>query len=159
MAQLKDAISELSPEITKINELLPNTAIYADLLKTHFDTLKTSVVDLEAEGKALSLINTELHGGLSDTTAMLETQAHQADLVWGSWKQVGEATKSVDDIFRDLRPSLEDVYVSLSDNVNVALGDTFTKLGDIKTANTDPFDDLTTDGNEFYDALDKPHQP
>lgn len=156
---LKDAIAELPPELTKINDLLPMTAVHAEKLDTYFENLKVSVVDLKEEQRALNLIYTEGQQTLNDYAPALNLTAHNADLMWQGWKNVGAATQSVDDIFKDLRPSLEDVYDSLNSRVNVALGDTYLKLGDIKTANIDPFDDLKTAGNEFYDQLDQHINP
>ena len=78
---LSQAIRQLPPEISAVREGFDALAPTAERVAAIFDDLTVGIVDTAAEERALNLINTELHGGLTTTAVDLETLVRNANLV------------------------------------------------------------------------------
>ena len=70
---LTESIRALPPEIAAVREGFDALAPTAQRVAEVFADVQTSFVDLEEEERALNLINSELHGGLTTTAVDLET--------------------------------------------------------------------------------------
>lgn len=115
---LTGAIRELPPAITAVRNEFDPLAATADRVNAVFEDLTVSVVDLTEEERALNLINSELHGGLTAIAFELETTAHNANLVNPAVNDAAESVRAYASELDSARFSSESLNEISSASIN-----------------------------------------
>ena len=153
---LSGAIRELPPELTAVRTEFDVLAPTAARVAAVFKDIETSVVDLEEEERALNLINSELHGGLTTTAEALQLTAHNANLVNPAISQGVESFRNYANIIGDVNLAYDDIIPATQDFVDglVRQETAFDDLREATEAADISLDALDTTFNKIPDTVD-----
>ena len=152
---LKGSIEDLPPEITAVrtefNALAPTAKRVDDLFKD----IKTTLVDVSAEEKALRIIDSELHEALKENTApALKLTAHNAKLVDEETRKLITSTKNYGTTLADLNIIYGDTGSLIRNDVISPMKSLDEKTKDLKTS----FNEFETSAGDVEEQLQNTYE-